>query len=80
MYMIWLVIITAYDNNFTTPLMSCYFENLATLNIILATDKVQSSKGQLYIYIYIYLGLTMLSARDILKYHIYTTLVISFML
>ena len=47
--MIWLVIITAYDDNFTTLLMSCYFENLATLNIILATDKIQSVKGQLYI-------------------------------
>ena len=47
--MIWLVIITAYDDNFTTLFMSCYFENLATLNIILATDKIQSSKGQLYI-------------------------------
>ena len=45
--MIWFVIITAYDDNFTTLLMSCYFENLATLNIILATDKIQSGKGLL---------------------------------
>ena len=46
--MTWSVINTAYDNNFTTLLMSCYFENLATLNIILAMDKIQSSKGRLY--------------------------------
>ena len=51
--MIWLVIITAYDDNFTTLLMSCYFENLATLNIVLALDNIQRSKGRLYVNVYI---------------------------